>query len=445
MARVKTDKKAARGQFFTTSQNVQSVMISLIEHDKDAFCLEPSAGEGDLVKALESAGYSNIRAIEIDSSIVSICNTHIKYQSFFDACTDDRTYDVVLGNPPYVAWKNIEKTQQLSASLQAVKQHYSDKTNFYMLFMDRLIDLLADKGEMILIVPKEWLYAASADYLRQKMFHNGTITHIVNIDEEKVFDDAMPTSVMIFRYVKGIQQKHIQVADSLNDAISGSWKTMYLCRIGNRMAIADSDIMEMLSDGWISLGSLYTPRVGIVSGADRVYRCDDDIACDNGIVSYITTKGIEKFIDPTGLAFDELCPYAKERLLENKKALISRGIMHFDESNWYQYGAVRNREQMLSDAERFYVLMRTRNAKPFFDDEPYRKQGVVLYSGGILGLFRNENAPEAMNKQDIINYLNSELAADIYQSLGIMTGNKKTFLPSLVQDIPVPYKLIEKS
>ena len=44
----------------------------------------------------------------------------------------------------------------------------------------------------MLIVPKEWLYSTSAAPLREKMKRDGSLTHIIDIGEERVFDDAMP-------------------------------------------------------------------------------------------------------------------------------------------------------------------------------------------------------------------------------------------------------------
>lgn len=102
--------KERRGQFFTTSTVVQDVMMSLLTHANTAKCLEPSAGAGNLVSALEHAGYRNIDAIELDNSIKQICATNITYDSFFHYMASKKdTYDIIFGNPPYVAWKKSRK------------------------------------------------------------------------------------------------------------------------------------------------------------------------------------------------------------------------------------------------------------------------------------------------------------------------------------------------
>ena len=440
--------KERRGQFFTTSHIVQESMISLLTHDSvTARCLEPSAGAGDLVSALERHGYANIDAIEFDPSICQICETRIDHDSFFRyANGKDGQYDVIFGNPPYVAWKNLEDEQKNNPDVLSVKNRgYSDKCNFYFLFIDRCIDLLSDGGELVLIVPKEWLYSTSAGTLREKLMHNGSLTHIINVDEEKVFDDAMPPATVIFRYVRGEANNRVFMADGISGLSRNGWMEKKIVSFGGRWGFLDDNIADAIGCDWIRLGDLYTPRVGIVSGADPIFRCDNSTIEGTGIVPYVTTKGIERFVDPTGYDFDELCDYARNRLLANEERLRARKIMKITDENWFRYGAVRNREAMLSNDERFYVKNRTRDEKPFFDDKESKEHGAALYSGGILGLFRNQSAPTCMNKADIIEYLNSPIAARLFEAMGITSGNKKTFLPSLVEEIPVPYDVVRHS
>ena len=301
--------------------------------------------------------------------------------------------------------------------------------------------MLSDGGELVLIVPKEWLYSTSAATLREKMKRDGALTHIIDIGEERVFDDAMPPATIIFRYVRGERGDTILIADGIEAAENGEWTEKEIVDFGDRWGLLDGDIADALGDDWVRLGDLYVPRVGIVSGADPIFRCGDDAPDGVGIVPYVTTRGVEIFIDPTGYDFDELCGYAKHRLLSNEAKLRSRKIMKITDSNWFRYGAIRNRDAMLSDTERFYVKNRTREPEPFFDDAASRELGAVLYSGGILGLFRNPSAPEDMRKSDVIGYLNSPLAAQLFEAMGITTGTKRTFLPSLVEEIPVPYSV----
>ena len=90
-------------------------MVSLLSCNKDGSILEPSAGAGVFISALEDAGYSHWTAYEIDSSVIRYERTI--NESFVSAIIQ-RKYDAVIGNPPYIRWKNLEENlkQELSES-----------------------------------------------------------------------------------------------------------------------------------------------------------------------------------------------------------------------------------------------------------------------------------------------------------------------------------------
>ena len=206
-------------------------MLDLIQTDKTEKFLEPSAGEGHLVVALENAGYTDITSVEFDPELEAISITKPVRASFFDfAATRDIDYSCIFGNPPYVAWKSLEKEQTENPNLTAVKKDYSDKANLYYLFMDKCIDVLTADGEMIFIVPKEWLYTSSAAPLRVKMLEQGSITHIVDCGEEKLFPDADVPAIVIFRYQKGLNSRKTSYATSLDNAVAATGKNELLKR-----------------------------------------------------------------------------------------------------------------------------------------------------------------------------------------------------------------------
>lgn len=99
-----TDKNKF-GQYFTISV-IADFMVSLITHEKDSKILEPSCGKGIFLDHLTAKGYSNLSAFEIDKSLGAKYD-FIKFISFLQVPITDK-YDVVIGNPPYIRWKNLE-------------------------------------------------------------------------------------------------------------------------------------------------------------------------------------------------------------------------------------------------------------------------------------------------------------------------------------------------
>ena len=62
------------GQYFTKDTTLQAKVVSLCTN-KGA-CLEPSAGEGHLVQALEKER-SSIVALELDTTLNKVCKSHL--------------------------------------------------------------------------------------------------------------------------------------------------------------------------------------------------------------------------------------------------------------------------------------------------------------------------------------------------------------------------------
>lgn len=94
------------GQYFTPKLIVD-LMISLSKIKKDASILEPSCGEGVFIENLKERGFKNIIGYEIDKTLFSKTENIIN-ASFITAEIDTK-FDLIIGNPPYIRWKNLEK------------------------------------------------------------------------------------------------------------------------------------------------------------------------------------------------------------------------------------------------------------------------------------------------------------------------------------------------
>lgn len=429
------ETKAQRGQFFTVHGRVHAVMLNLIESSNYSKVLEPSSGRGHLVQGLEQKGFIDITSVEFDPDLDVISLTQPVRASFFDFAADTESqYSCIFGNPPYVGWKSLEKEQVENPNLLEVKKYYSDKANLYYLFMDKCIDLLTPEGEMIFIVPKEWLYTSSAAPLRSKMMTEGSITHLVDCGEEKLFPDADVPAIVIFRYQKGVRDREVRYATSLDNAWEGFWEDRVLGETGDRLIFLDPDSADAIQ-GWGTLDDFLSVKVGIVSGADPIFRVEDPSLLEpNGMKQYLTTKGLEWFVDVNHVGSeDELPPLIKNFLLPYKEKLINRRIAKFSENNWWKYGAIRNRDIMLTDTDRFYGLVKTRSDTPFF-----LSPGASLYSGGVLGVFVISPLPEGVTVENIVTLLNSPLYRKIFSCMQLTTNNKLSLQPSTLSTLPFP-------
>lgn len=438
----KYSNKQQRGQFFTVDPRVQKLMGSLLLKkefgEEPLTALEPSAGTGDLVKVLEQIDKDySIDAVELDSNLTKVCETSIVYQDFFAfANGKSEKYDVILGNPPYVSWKKVEASTHFTAA--GIKARYSDKTNLYHLFIDRCIDLLAPEGEMVLIIPKEWLYTTSASPLREKISEKGAITHYIDCGEEKLFPDADVPALVIIRFVKnGNIDKTVLTALSLNEALSDNYIDKKIVSAGSRWIIIDEK-QSKKAENYIKLSDVFSVKVGIVSGADPIYRANEDKINNKNleaetIKKYITTKGEEDFIDVNDYDnFNDIPENTRKYLLENKGSLINRGIKKFNENNWWHYGAIRNKKAMENENNWISVEARTRRLSPFVvQTKP------ALYSGGILGLYPIEKTPIDIVEKYAV-FFNSDDFKEILRGMFIMSNNKASMQPATLHDALIP-------
>jgi len=170
------------GQYFTTHNELKEKVFEFILNSPSNI-LEPSMGRGDLITFITDKIPSiTFDMYEIDTKIKlldKIQKDKVVYGDFMKQ-TITKTYITIVGNPPYVRTK---------------------KGNLYIDFTEKCYNLLDDNGELIFIVPSDFLKLTSASKLLNIMMTNGTFTHIFHPHNEKMFDNAS-IDVIVFRYCK---------------------------------------------------------------------------------------------------------------------------------------------------------------------------------------------------------------------------------------------------
>lgn len=168
------------GQVFTPSFIV-SKMINLITKKNPNLVLEPSSGTGNFYFELKKI-YRNVVGIEIDKSIAHMESIN---KSYFDT---NFKPDIIIGNPPYVDFKNIKNKPHTDLLIH--------KPNLYYFFIEKFVNDLKENGELILIVPSNIFTNTSAGKLIEKIYNQFSITYWEPIPEN-VWDNAsVPTAII---------------------------------------------------------------------------------------------------------------------------------------------------------------------------------------------------------------------------------------------------------
>jgi len=197
------------GQYFTP-KFVAKFMVSLISKPKDARILDPCAGTGVFLSALVDAGFRNIDAYEIDPSLPNYSPIKITYQDFLKVKPEEK-YDVIIGNPPYVRWRNIPKewreTFRKSSYWNSIMNGLSDLT---YAFIYHSVNMLKEGGELIFITPIFWTETVHGARLRDYLIKRGHLELLINFNEMRIFEEVSST-IIIFKYAKSRSDKPVKV------------------------------------------------------------------------------------------------------------------------------------------------------------------------------------------------------------------------------------------
>jgi adenine-specific DNA-methyltransferase len=317
---------------------------------------------------------------ELDTTIKPVVkfneNQTIIYGDF-TAQTITTKFKTIIGNPPYVKQKT---------------------GNLYIKFIEQCYNYLDDDGgELIFIVPSDFIKLTSASSIIDKMKETGSFTDFLFPHDEKLFEGAS-IDVLVFRYEKGLINKKTNV----------NGKEVF-CNINKGIiTFSDSEVSGT------SIDTLFNVYVGLVSGRDEIYRVPF------GNIDILSDKDkVEKFI------FAETFPTNNTQidthLLEHKSKLLDRKIKKFSENNWFEWGAPRNISSIRTNYEKpcIYIRNITRNKEVAF-------MGKVQYFGGsLLCLIPKIEMAESDIQKIVIQINSAEFQKDYLYAGRFKIGHKQ--------------------
>ncbi|MBK9447258.1 MAG: class I SAM-dependent methyltransferase [Betaproteobacteria bacterium] len=376
---------ASLGQVFTPEAIVRR-MLALRRNAGRV--LEPSCGDGAFSRHLPGC-----TAIEIDARH---CPPGALNQDFF-AYPAREKFSTILGNPPYVRYQDIPATtRDLLPS-----KHFDARSNLYLFFIEKCLRHLEPGGELIFITPRDFLKATSAVRLNRLLHAQGTITDFIELGDTRVFAGATPNCA-IWRFEHG-NLSHRTRYEVGNGDKNGVEERHFLLA-GGHLAFTRADYS-------VPLSSIFSVKVGAVSGADDVFTSDEygdmDFVCSHTARDGRTRRMIFNTPHPA--------------LEPHKQRLLARRIKPFDESNWWQWG----RLHPITERPRIYVNGKTRSPTPFF------LHPCNNYDGAILALFPHDPAVD-------MAALCAQLNAVDWGELGFVCDGRFLFAQRSLQEALLP-------
>lgn len=193
------------GSFYTPTGLVDYMVSYIKNRITPKSILEPSAGDGRFVPALREFGadislaeFQESKAKTLLDSFGTECTVHCC--DFIQYSLDtDKTYDLVIGNPPYIAKKNVPD-EQCESSEKVLKYFNLEKNifqNLWVSFVLSALKLLTPSGSIFFVLPFEFLQVQYAEKLRVFLETKFNTIEIITF-EERIFDEIEQDICLVY-------------------------------------------------------------------------------------------------------------------------------------------------------------------------------------------------------------------------------------------------------
>lgn len=226
-----SSEQKLRGAYYTPFDLADKI-VRLFDFEKIKTILEPSCGDGVFIDALakNSLISKNITAVEIEEPELNKVKERYKneesvklikddFLNFYENAKKSQSYDLILGNPPYIRYQYLSEAQRniLSQIIEENGMKPNKLINIWVCFLVACTKLLSENGKIAFVIPAELLQVAYAEELR--LFLSNQFSKITLITFETLVFPDIEQEILVFVGEKGGQEKGIRIIEmhDLND------------------------------------------------------------------------------------------------------------------------------------------------------------------------------------------------------------------------------------
>ena len=193
------------GSFYTPKELIEYMVSYAYARMQPKTILEPSAGDGRFVEPLKRFNapislveFDSMKAEALSSKFSEDCNVHCSdFIKYANQC--DLQFDLIIGNPPYIAKKKLPENQCLET--EKILEHFNlDKSvfqNLWVSFVLSSIKLLSPNGAIFFVLPFEFLQVQYAEKLRLFLETKFNTIEIITF-EEPVFTEIEQDICLVY-------------------------------------------------------------------------------------------------------------------------------------------------------------------------------------------------------------------------------------------------------
>jgi adenine-specific DNA-methyltransferase len=471
------------GQYFTPKV-VADFMIEMADISPKSRILEPSCGEGVFLELLQQKGFYNLTAYEIDQELAQEFDC-VRYESFVSAKINGK-FDLIIGNPPYIRWKNLdEKLKKELLSNFIWNKYFNSLCDYLYIFILKSIELLDDNGQLIFICPEYWMNTTHSISLRNYMVQNGYFEEIYHFNETPIFD-KVTVSIVIFKFIKSKERKKkIQVAKFYaNQKLTD--ETLY--NLKNQIQFKDAEFLSVspfqLNERWLlqsdavreelkiletnclkqnqntllylfadnkpvfhTIGDFCDIGNGLVSGLDKAFQVNGHVLTENerhATINVVKAKDLKPFVIDNITKYIYINEGLEEEIFKKTypnfythfqkyKSDLDKRYQYNRNINYWEWVFLRNFNLFKKEEKRIFVPCKERiSNKNYFrfalvDERIFPTQDVTA-------IFKKSNTKESI--EYILAYLNNPIVFDWLKCNGIVKGNIVEFSEKPISSIP---------
>lgn len=397
---------------------------------------------------------NNIFGFDIDDTALKILAIDLFKESNYynknnfhqmDFLTDeiDSKYHIIIGNPPYIGHKTIDKDyrKKLKESFKGV---YKDKGDISYCFFQKSIDRLNKEGKLAFITSRYFMESQSGEELRKILKEVCSIYRIVDFYGVRPFKKAGIDPVIIFLINEGEKEENIEIirpmhskgkdsfCKSLFQSRGSYYKRFFISKnlLNNKGWILRDEkerniISKIEKRSFTYLYNICDSYQGIITGCDKAFVVDEETInnkkLEKDIIkpwiksSYINRDGVaisNKYLIYADLIGDsEKYPNIINHISIEKDKLVKRRECIKGARKWYelQWG----RKEEIFQGEKIIFPYKAKENKFVLDKGNY-------FSADVYALVLRDNVP--FTYKYLISLLNSKVYEYYFQSFAKKLG-----------------------